>query len=160
MIVMHGLIRARLEDYLRDAPGRTLPPECEEHLRSCEECREELTWMREQSRLLHVLAPSEAMDPAPGFYARVMERIESQRDGSFWDVFLEPAFGRRILATSLALLGLLGGYLAFTEPGSHVVAAARPEAIMATEHPAGLGVNVDQDRETVLVSLATYREYR
>jgi hypothetical protein len=31
---------------------------------------------------------------------------------------------------------------------------------MAVEHPQGLGANVEQDRETVLVSLATYREYR
>jgi len=31
---------------------------------------------------------------------------------------------------------------------------------MAAEHPPGLGSNVDRDRETVLVSLATYRDYR
>jgi Putative zinc-finger len=156
---MHGLIRERLEDYLRDAPGTTLPPEFEEHLRGCEDCREELSWMRVQSRLLHVLAPSDALDPAPGFYARVMERIDSQRMPSFWDVFLEPAFGRRILATSLTLAGLLGCYLAFTEAGGHMPAST-PEAVMAVEHPQGLGANVEQDRETVLVSLATYREYR
>lgn len=156
---MHGLIRERLEDYLRGAPGKALPPEFVEHLRACADCREELGCMQEQARLLHVLAPSQAMDPAPGFYARVLERIESQRRPSFWDAFLEPAFGRPLLATSLALVCVLGGYLAFTETASEA-SATGPEAVMATEHPAGLGLNADQDRETVLVSLATYREYR
>lgn len=156
---MHRIVRERLEDYLRGAPGKTLPPEFEEHLRACAECREELGCMQEQSRLLHVLAPSEAMEPAPGFYARVLERIESQRRPSFWDAFLEPAFGRRLLVTSLALVCVLGGFLAFTEAASEA-SVSRPEAVMTAEHPAGMGVNADQDRETVLVSLATYREYR
>jgi len=154
---MHGLIREHLEDCLRGAPARA--PEVEEHLRDCEECREELRWMREQARSLHVLAPSRTMDPTPGFYARVLERIESERRPSFWDAFLEPAFGKRLLATSLMLVGLLGGVLAFTEATTEV-ATATPEAVMAAEHPPGLGSNVDRDRETVLVSLATYRDYR
>ncbi len=115
--------------------------------------------MQEQARLLHVLAPSQAMDPAPGFYARVLERIESQRRPSFWDAFQEPAFGRPLLATSLALVCVLAGCLAFAETAGEA-SVTGPEAVMATEHPAGLGLNADQDRETVLVSLATYREYR
>jgi len=154
---MHGLIRERLEDYLGGAPGRA--PEVEEHLRDCEQCREELSWMQDQARLLHVLAPSRPMDPTPGFYARVLGRIDSERRPSFWDAFLEPAFGRRLLATSLMLVCLLGGYLAFTEAANEAPATT-PEAVMAAEHPPGLGSNVDRDRETVLVSLATYREYR
>jgi len=155
---MHGIVRERLEDFLRGAPGGA--PEVEDHLRVCEQCREEVGWMKEQARLVHVLAPpSRAMDPTPGFYARVLERIESERRPSFWDAFLEPAFGKRLLATSLMLVGLLGGVLAFTEATTEV-ATATPEAVMAAEHPPGLGSNVDRDRETVLVSLATYRDYR
>ena len=158
---MHGLIRERLEDYLRGAPARTLPPGFEEHLRACEECREELSCMQDQSRLLHVLAPAQAMEPSVGFYARVMDRIESERKPSFWDDFLEPAFSRRLLATSLALVCILGGYLAFTEARRSEAPAPRPEAIMAVQQSAGLGSNVERDRATVLVSLASYnREYR
>jgi predicted anti-sigma-YlaC factor YlaD len=156
---MHGLIRERLEDYLRGGPGRALPPEFEEHLRTCDQCREEVSWMQDQSQMLHVLAPPQAMDPRPGFYARVMERVEAQQSGSFWNLFLEPAFGRRIMATSLTLACLLGGYVAFTEASAKSPAAPNAEVIMAVqEHPANLGSNVQHDRETVLVSLATYRE--
>jgi anti-sigma factor RsiW len=154
---MHGLIRERLEDCLRGAPAKALPPEVGEHLRTCDDCREELSGMQDQSRLMQVLAPPQAMDPTPGFYARVLERIEAERPQSFWDAFLEPAFGRRLLATSLALVCLLGGYLAFTESANEGTAARpKPEAVMAVEHPAGMGQNADQDRETVLVSLASY----
>jgi hypothetical protein len=116
--------------------------------------------MQDQSRLLHVLAPPRAVDPPAGFYARVLERIDSQRRPSFWDAFLEPAFGRRLLATSLTLICLLGGYLAFTEAATEASRGTPEAAVMAVEHPAGMGSNVDQDRETVLVSLATYRDYR
>lgn len=117
--------------------------------------------MREQSRLLHVLAPpAETPDPTPGFYARVLERIDSERKPSFWDAFLEPSFGRRLLATSVMLVCLLGGYVAFTEAAAETPASTTPEAVMAAEHPPGLGANVDRDRETVLVSLVTYRDYR
>lgn len=155
---MHGLIREHLEDYLRDKQGRKIPAEFDNHLRSCDQCREELSWIQEQSRLVRSLASARAMDPPAGFYARVLDRIESRQSSSIWNVFLEPAFGRRIAATSLALACLLGGYLAFTE-ARNVPARSNPEAIMAVEeHPPGLGTDVQRDRETILVTLATYHE--
>ena len=155
---MHGLIRERLEDYLRDAPGnKKLPLEIEEHVRSCEECREELSWMQEQCRLLRGLRPSRAMDPAPGFYARVLDRIEAQQKTSFWNVFLDPVFGRRLVAASLTLAGLFVGYLALTEGGGQFPVTANAETIMAVdEHPPGLGVDRQRDRDTMFVTLATY----
>jgi len=115
--------------------------------------------MQEQARLMHVLAAPRQMDPPVGFYARVLDRIESERRPSFWDAFLEPAFGRRLLATSVMLVCLLGGYVVFNEVANEG-SATKPEAVMVAEHPPGLGSNVDRDRETVLVSLATYRDYR
>jgi predicted anti-sigma-YlaC factor YlaD len=158
MMFMHGLIRERLEECLRGAPGRKLPPELEQHLHACEECRDALNSMREHAQMLRVLASPQMVEPAPGFYARVLERIDVQQRASFWNVFLEPAFGRRVMATSLALAGLLGGYLAFTET-RNPVPVANAESIMAVEeHPPNLGANVQRDRDTVLVSLATYRE--
>jgi anti-sigma factor RsiW len=154
---MHGLIRERLEEYLRGAAGRKVPPEFERHLRDCETCREEVSGMREQAQLLHTLSPAEEMDPAAGFYARVVERIEAQQEASFWNAFLDPVFGRRLVATSLTLAVLLGGFLAYSEARR---AAPEPaEAIMAVQdHPPGLGENQQQDRDTILVTLATYRE--
>jgi hypothetical protein len=153
---MHGVIRKRLEEVLRGAPGT---PEFAAHLRACAECRDQLSWMQDHAHLLHALAPAESFDPAPGFYARILERIESQQQVSFWNGFLEPAFGRWVLAGSLALAGILGGFLAVTEGRGVASPLPTPEVIMAVEeHPPGLGSNVQRDRETVLVSLASYRE--
>jgi len=156
---MHGPIKERLEECLRDAPGKELPPEFEEHLRACEECRETLSWMQQQCRMLRELRPPSPMDPAPGFYARVLERIEAQQKSSIWSVFLDPVFDRHLVAASLALTVLLGSYLAFAEPGSAAPVAAPAETIMVVEdHPPGLGQDRQRDRETILATLASYRE--
>jgi hypothetical protein len=89
----------------------------------------------------------------------VLERIEARQTPSIWSVFLQPAFGRRIMATSLAVACLLGGYLAFTETEHAGPAANNAESIIAVEeHPPGLGLDRQRDRETILVTLATYRE--
>jgi hypothetical protein len=156
---MHGLIRDHLEDYLRGGSERKLPWEFEQHLRNCDECRGELALMLEQSQLLHVLAPSHDLSVAPGFYARVLDRIEARQNQSFWNVFLDPAFGRRIVATCVTVIVLLGGYLAFTESRSQEPVNVDAESIMAVEdHPPGLGQDRQRDRDTILVTLATYHE--
>ncbi|MGE5646430.1 MAG: hypothetical protein ACM336_11625 [Acidobacteriota bacterium] len=155
---MHGLIRERLEDYLRSSGGNKVSFEFEEHLRSCDECRAELSLMQEQARTLRVLQAERQMDPAPGFYARVIERIEALETPSIWSVFLQPSFGRRIMATSLAMAALLGGYLAFTENQQHGMAADAESIIAVEQHPPGLGQDRQRDRDTMLVTLATYQE--
>ena len=51
------------------------------------------------------------MEPRPGFYARVMERIEAQTPTSVFTLFFDSLFGRRIAMASLALALLLGVYV-------------------------------------------------
>ncbi|MGC9969052.1 MAG: hypothetical protein ABSE56_00550 [Bryobacteraceae bacterium] len=154
---MHGLIREYLEEGLLGVPGKQAPVEVEQHLRGCEACRDELNGMREQTRLLRTLQVPDPPEQAPGFYARVLERIEARRTGSIWSAFLDPVFGRRLVATSLALMVLLGGYLAFTETSAAPPATA--VAIIAVQdHPPGLGEDRQRDRDTMLVTLATYHE--
>ena len=156
---MHGLIRDHLEEYLRGGSERKLPWEFEQHLRTCDECRGELGLMQEQSQLLRALAASREVNVAPGFYARVLDRIEARQNQSVWNVFLDPAFGRRIVATCVTLVVFLGGYLVFTESRSAEPAPLNAESIMAVEdHPPGLGQDRQRDRDTILVTLATYHE--
>jgi anti-sigma factor RsiW len=154
---MHGLIRDRLEDYL-GAPGRKLPLEIEQHLRNCEECREELSWMQEQSRLLRSLAASREFDPAPGFYARVVNRAEAQQGGSVWTAFLDPVFGRRLSAVALAMVMLIVSLMVFAERSRQPERFAAADAMVVNEERPPLGIDRDRDRETVFVTLATYNE--
>ena len=154
---MHRLTKERLEEVL-SASGDWLPPVLRQHLAACEECREQVRRFQEHSRGMQLLrAPDEAR-PAPGFCARVMDRIEAQQQASMWGVFLEPAFGRRLILATLALTLVLGSVVAFQEAEENF-GAPPPEAIMAIEdHPPGLGIDPQRDRETILVTLATYRE--
>lgn len=155
---MHRMIRDHLEQVLADSHASESDSPVAAHIQECEECRGELEAMLEQARLLRELR-AEA-EPRPGFYARVMERIERQGPGSIWSVFSESAFGRRIAVASMALALLAGVYLYTSEqsasnPTVEFVAGAlpgedQPALVMA---PSGV-----PDRDTVLVNLVTYRE--
>src|SRR5579872_7309278 len=71
-----------------------------------------------------------AADLRPGFYARVMERIEAEGPISIWNLFIESAFGRRIAVASLALALLVGVYLVSSERSAQdpMVAAQESQA--------------------------------
>jgi hypothetical protein len=118
-------------------------------------------------RLLAELKAPEETAPAPGFYARVMDRIETQGSKSIWSVFLEPLFGRRLAVASGLLLLVLGA--AMLVPGSEVedelIAGSRTATIVAspaTSWEAAENIAIDssaQDKDAVLVNLVTYQEH-
>src|SRR5258708_2797912 len=119
---MHREICDYLEEILSGAP----PESATKHLRRCEECRETVVSMAGQAALLRVLkAPADA-EPRPGFYARVLERIEAEGPVSIWNLFAESAFGKRIAVASLALALLLGIYLVSVERTAEPMVAGEP----------------------------------
>lgn len=160
---MHQPIREHLEAYLsatEDAAGA----ECDvgDHLEHCEECRKMVDQMREQSALFASLRPAGEMDPAPGFYARVMDQIENEREQSVWAAFLEPVFFKRLAYGSAAFLLLLAAVI-FTGERQGVsapdVAYDRDsiEAILAGDSVSSdFGDDIERDRNVVLVNLATF----
>jgi hypothetical protein len=151
---MHRLIQDHLEEVLAESDG--LPSPAAEHLANCTECGGEASALRAQAAMLRALrAPSsdETLTPRPGFYARVMERIESQRPIDIWQLFSDSVFGRRIAMASMALALLFSVYLVSSER------LAQPVTISVEDHP---GMTLSQaglpDKDTVLVDLVTYRE--
>ena len=178
---MHRVIRDHLEQVLADShaapsgagsdPGignDTQPSRIQDyqlHLRQCDGCRGEIEAMRRQAMALRQLRSG--AEPQPGFYGRVMERIEAQRVGSIWNVFSESPFGRRLAIASMALAVLLGVYLVtseqFTDPANanqplQIISATLP----AEDQPASNVRFVSSstgmpDRDAVLVNLVTYR---
>ena len=155
---MHRLIQDHLEEVLAESMGNSATGEHKaalEHLDECAECRNEVAEMKAQSALLRCWrAPQIKLEPAAGFYARVMERIEARGVQSIWQLFFD-SFGRRIAWTSMAVALLLGVLLAGTEfspaprPQSvELVPAVQPELTLAAGVP---------DSDTVLVNLVTYR---
>lgn len=155
---MHQPIREKLEEYLsgmEEASRR----EFEETLAEDDSSRREVEEMRRQSALLQVLRAEEEVEPAPGFYARVMGRIESERPLSVWELFLEPVFAKRLAYVSLALLLALAS-LTVSAIRQPEVAASSPEVILG-EQPVSpaLGRDQQRDRTVVLVNLATYQQH-
>jgi anti-sigma factor RsiW len=154
---MHEPVKGNLEGYLR---GGSWPAGTEEHLSHCEECRKEVDAMRAQTALFRALKPSAEIEPAAGFYARVMNRIETQARPSPWSLFGESLFAKRLVYASATFLVLLGTvFVSSTQTGEDAVAGG-PEVVLAG-HYAPEPVSMDdpqKDREVILVNLATYEQ--
>lgn len=154
---MHQPVEQGLESYLAGRPDESFL----RHMDECVECREAVSVAQLHSEIIQTLrAPADSIEPAAGFYARVMDRIESQRESSIWSVFLEPLFGRRLIYASAVLTMLLGISL-FTSPREDQSMA---EQILSEQSHPSVTASFDQDdqmqqdRETVLVQLTTYQE--
>jgi len=149
---MHQSIRKSLEDYLKGNVS-DIPGEFHRHLGECPDCASELRKLEAQSRLLRSLNSAAEAAPRPGFYARVMERIEAQRPVSIWSVFLDRKFGFRLAVASGMLAALLGGYLVTSEPAGPENGVAPSVAAAALSD-----TGAQQQRDAVLVDLASYRQ--
>ncbi|MBX5494801.1 MAG: zf-HC2 domain-containing protein [Bryobacteraceae bacterium] len=156
---MHQPIKDGLEEYLSGEADGSALQQFHAHLRECEPCRKEVELLYEQKLLFRSLRPPRPVAPAPGFYARVMERIEAQQmRPSFWSDLLEPVFARRLMYSSAILLVLLGTYMWSTESNSPFYNPG-PEAILASDDSSeSFGVDLERDREKILVRLTTYSE--
>ena len=71
--------------------------------------------MRDQQRLLRSMRLPEEAEPRAGFYARVIERIESQGAASIWSLFFDSPVGRGLAMASMVLALGLGVYLVSSE---------------------------------------------
>jgi hypothetical protein len=147
---MHRLIQDHLEEVLAEVSNDT---PAAKHLTQCEDCRREIAAMRGQASLIQQLRAPE-LAPKPGFYARVMERIDAQRPVSIWQLFFDSAFVRRIAMASMAMALLFTLYLVSSErysPEPVTVSMDAPDGMTLSQ--AGL-----PDRDAVLLNLVTYRE--
>jgi predicted anti-sigma-YlaC factor YlaD len=167
---MHRPVEDHLEDVLSGA-GLSQDHPALKHLEICEECRLLVGMMREHSALLREWRVPAEVEPDPGFYARVRQRIETQRPVSIWNLVADSMFGRAMATASLALVMLAGAYLVSAERSSGVPtsrgllretypvlpAADFPDEVFAMPASARYA-SVDFDRGAVLMNLATYRE--
>src|SRR5690242_20151523 len=153
---MHGPIRERLEELLNaEAPQADLS----QHLASCSGCAAEVKLMKEQSNMLHALRSPGEMEADPGFYARVLQRIEENGVYSIWSVFTDGSFGTWLAFASLALALAIGTWVVRAEKEDGHLGSSEP--VIAQESPSDLpAVAGDKahQRDVVLVNLASYSQ--
>jgi hypothetical protein len=97
------------------------------------------------------------VEPAPGFYGRVLRQIETSTKPSFWSVLLDPQFGRRLVYSTLTILLLLSTYIVSTEPGDEPIVATATETLVEGDSDQ-LGADPERDRDRVLVQLTSFGE--
>ncbi len=177
---MHESIRDGLEEYLKSTAGK-VPREFHAHIEACKDCASKLLLLEAQAQMLRTLQTSREIEPRAGFYGRVMERINEERQSSIWAAFLEPAFGRRLAWISAAAVLALGTYLVTAElaepqiaqaPSS--IAANLPAPVLTANQPSRVSAASEtsavetagpaesarqrQRRDAVLVNLASFRQ--
>jgi hypothetical protein len=164
---MHGFIRDQLEDLLTAEPsGAGLPrgnakydsSGVAKHLESCAECSSEFEPIKAQSVLLRSLRPpEEEIEPAAGFYARVMQCIEECTKDSIWSVFIYSPFGKRLAYASLAIAALLSTYVVSLEARDGHLGGQNMVARQMNGDVPCVGSQAQQ-RDAVLVNFASARE--
>ncbi|MBV9268664.1 MAG: hypothetical protein JO061_21025 [Acidobacteriaceae bacterium] len=163
---MHEAIRDRLEELLRperaEASRKSSNIEngnrdsrIADHLGSCSECAIELDAMRAQSAMLQSLRAPGGIAPAPGFYARVLQRIEERTKESMWTAFIYSKFGTRLAYASLTVAVLLGSYVIAQERrDGHLGGGAM--VAQNVHYDAPVYGDQDQQRNAVLENFASH----
>ena len=151
---MHSVVMENLEDFLAGTLEPAEHQALQAHLSSCELCREEVRSMQSVSLLFGSLRTEAAFEPAPGFYARVLQRAEVTKPASLFAGFFgfNAIFGRKLVFSSLLTLGILGGYLISRE--SSYMAGPTPEAVMAEQTRAAF--DSASAPENMLITLTNY----
>ncbi len=155
---MHRLIQDDLEDYLLGALTGSALEKFQAHLEECAGCRGEVAAMTAHGELLRLLNAPDAV-PDASLCARVMQRIEAQRQASLPYAFSQPALGWRLIAAAFTAVVLMGSFLVYSERGPDFT-GSNLVTIMAVDPEVygTVGSDPQQDRETVLVSLASYQD--
>ncbi len=148
---MHESIRNELESVFESGLANRA---VDRHLASCGHCAAEIEVMRNQNDLLHTLKPAEEMDPAPGFYARVLQRIEERAKDSIWAVFIYSPFGKRFALASFSVALLLGTYVVAQEQlDGHLTSDT---VVTQAHYDAPMNGDQAQQRDAVLENFAAH----
>jgi predicted anti-sigma-YlaC factor YlaD len=150
---MHAVVMESLEEYLS---GLLEPASCrriETHLNDCASCRAEIDGFTGVARLFGALR-SEECEPAPGFYARVAERIEANSAArSFAGLFgFDLVLARRLAFSSMLMLAVLGSFLVSREVTYR--GSFTPEAVLSQDSAAASDSAPAQDN--MLLTLTAY----
>ena len=150
---MHAVVMESLEEYLSGLLEPAAHRRIETHLNDCVSCRAELDGLADVSRLFGALR-NEECEPAPGFYARVAERIEAGRAAPpFAGLFaFDLIFARRLAFSAMLMLAVLASFLVSREVTYR--GGFTPEAVLSQDNAAASDSAPAQDN--MLLTLTAY----
>ena len=151
---MHEPVRNQLEDLLAKKNGVIEQGKSGLHLASCSECLSELRAMRAQSELFQSLRAPEEVEPAVGFYARVLQTIEERAKCSIWAGFIYSPMRTRLAYMSLSLAVVLGVYVVAQETTESNLQHQRAVVERAYADAPVFG-SPTQQRDAVLINFAS-----
>jgi predicted anti-sigma-YlaC factor YlaD len=154
---MHGSVREELENLLAAKPSAGAR-NISDHVSNCNECASEIDAMRLQAEMLKTLRVPVEIEPGPGFYARVLQRIEEGARRSIWWVFVYSPLGKRLAYASLALSVVLGSYVIAAESNDgHLTDSAYTSKPVRGGHadPIVIG-SAEQQRTAVLANFVSH----
>ncbi len=149
---MHEPVKNQLEELLAKN-GVIEQGKSEPHLQSCPECLSEFKVMQAQSEFLQSLRAPEELEPAAGFYARVLQTIENRTKRSIWAGFIYSPVRTRLAYMSLSLAVALGAYVVAEEAHESSLQRQRIAVERASVGAPVFG-NPSEQRNAVLVNFA------
>lgn len=157
---MDSFLQEHLEDYLDGRLGGQQLAEFERRLAGNSEAMAQLALFEETAELFASIRvdANEEIEPAPGFYYRVKERIEAERGESFWSFLLQPVMVRRLAFGAMMWMVLLGSVAALhDDTTSQSVELA--DSILKQQAPqhydVRLGYDLAANRDSMLTLLAS-----
>lgn len=153
---MHRSIRDRLEDLLAARGVAAKDGRLNEHLSSCPECSSEFSYMQAQAKLLTSLRSPEELDPAPGFYARVVQLIEERAKESMWGAFIYSPFAKRLIYASLSIAVMLGTYVVTQEARDRNLLSGQAVVAQSAHYDAPVIGSEAEQRDAVLENFAVH----
>jgi len=150
---MHAVVMESLEEYLSGVLEPAVRRRIEAHLNECASCRAGMDGMAGVSSLFGALR-NQACEAAPGFYARVVERIEATSAApSLAGLFaFDLVFARRLAFSCMLTLAVLGSVLVSRELAYR--GSFTPDAVLAQDSAAASGSALAQDN--MLLALTAY----
>ena len=158
---MDSYLRDRLEEYLSgDLAGEDLAG-FEARLERDADSADELAALTESRALFEAIrvdSEQAGAVPDPGFYARVNQLIEAEKETPFWEVFLQPFMLRRLAFAAMMWMFLLGSAALFTDDTTHQNTELA-DLILSEQPPANyhvrMGADIDQNRASMLAVMMT-----
>lgn len=156
---MNPYFRERLEEYLAGDLGGHERKEFERRLAADAGAAELFAELQRSAQLFETLrleeSEEEEIELDGGFYARVNQRIEAERQVPFWPAFLQPAMVRKLAFGTLMWLFALGAVTFYSDASGGIREQHLANHILAEQPPSGdywvrMGSDLERNRTSML----------